>query len=713
MYYCTGNLCIDENNRSKLVESQACEAVIESFKRHMHDVKMGISGSFAIEKLCESKDESFTETIYLSWDDKAMITLESQLTMTTPMEDDNPHESGGSSNQNLSDSIVRPHSNNAIKEQQFEISDPFKTPKTPDTLIPLERLDNTIHTPHTPSSIPMYVRSKLTAKGKFFNYHVHDVLIDALDFHSTNEEAVCQIASAISKLSQGYGGSKHPDRIMFGTKNACPILIKALKCHPSNENVAHKVFVAIGELIKDNRKNKLAVRNNHGCELIIGSLRKFRHTTLGAAIVESACVIIYHLCLNSKTAKLVICDAAGVKVILEAMELYQKSLETIYASCLALYQVCYGAEIAVNTLCLSGAAEILTSIINRYSDVKSVVNVALSVMILMSNQSSLLHQQKLTSSGVAKLLPMLMLKYEKLDSLSMTFCALITILCYKNVKNKMYLSQLGICKIIYSILEKHILENKGSSESWRSRATSIAPSFRVGINKINNLTFDLSNIDITEFTNNLMSERDKSSNTNTADTDLSRSQRMSSIEDLFLPRTMEPYTPSPAPSVVDKAATAQNKPTRSEHNENEIEKSPVKIFNHNLFAEPQELDSNNMITPITRKNTISSSTHKDILIDELENDMFSPFHLYYGITGRDETAHSSAHTNTATSANDIIVEECLRAVGNLIIDCDANKSKMSVSGIADLLKPLLPTSAEAIQSSKLKLISEIYRHVSK
>ena len=190
---------------------------------------------------------------------------------------------------------------------------------------------------------------------------------------------------------------------------------------------------------------------------------------------------------------------------------------------------------------------------------------------------------------------------------------------------------------------------------------------------------------------------------------------------------MDPYTPTPSSASVsaimtNKAATSHSKTINNNQNEINNDKTGNK---NNLFAEPDSHDidtnsnissSNNnvMITPMTRKNTISSSVHKDILIDELESDMFSPFHIYYGITGRDESTHvHHVNTNAATNASDIIVEECLRAVGNLIIDCEANKSKMAVSGILELLKPALPTSTDAIQSSKVKLINEIYRYVAK
>ncbi len=54
-----GTLCIDENNRSKLISSQTCELVVESLSKHIQHPEMAFAGSYAIEKLCESKDEVF------------------------------------------------------------------------------------------------------------------------------------------------------------------------------------------------------------------------------------------------------------------------------------------------------------------------------------------------------------------------------------------------------------------------------------------------------------------------------------------------------------------------------------------------------------------------------------------------------------------------------------------------------------------------------
>jgi hypothetical protein len=226
--------------------------------------------------------------------------------------------------------------------------------------------------------------------------------------------------------------------------------------HPKNEHVARWGCLAISELIKDNRHNKQSIRDNGGCELIVHALRAHRYSSIASITIEAACIAIYNMALNNPTNKSIFGKAGCVEGILEALELHQKSLETAYACCIALFQVCYGIDDSVVILCFSGAAEILTNIVQKYSDVKSITASALSIMVLMSSHKNLVGQHKLTTAGVCKIIPQLIQRYDRVENLCLLLCALITTLTYKNPKNKSFLGQCGVCKNLVHIIERQL-----------------------------------------------------------------------------------------------------------------------------------------------------------------------------------------------------------------------------------------------------------------
>jgi hypothetical protein len=210
----------------------------------------------------------------------------------------------------------------------------------------------------------------------------------------------------------------------------------------------------LSETIRENKRNKTAVRNQGACELLVQALRKHRHSAVGHITVESACIVIYHLCLHNYSTKQIFGKAGAVEGLLETMELHQRTLESAYACCIALYQVCLGNVSNINALNVSGAAAILTAVLQKHADVKNVATAAVSTMVLMSCSKNMAGQQNLSVAGLHRQIPSLLLRYEKLDSLSTSLCAAVTLLTYRHAKNKTHLGQTGLLKSVFQIAEK-------------------------------------------------------------------------------------------------------------------------------------------------------------------------------------------------------------------------------------------------------------------
>lgn len=533
------NLCIDENNRVKLVSSGACERVVEALERHIEDRTLVHSAALAVERLSELKDEPFRGVMRLETintgdsvanevSDKrssskmlaedAVLTEDSQVTeglKVTPrsqmyperallddnhqadnvedLEEEEFASDSGVLSQCNSDSklssLVPATVETSYEEISLDNTDAVvnKSPVVPalsveimtDTVIEesskLEYNDNDggeevssvmFMSPRTVVSqstvcpndteVFVYMRSPDTAKGKFFTARCHDSLVHALDRHCTDEKTASQLCRTIARLCQGHGGAKQPERVAFGRAGGPTELVRVLQEHPNSELVTRWACNALSEAIRENKRNKMAVRNQGACELLVQALRKHRHSASGHITVESACIAIYHLCLHNSSTKQIFGKAGAVEGLLETMELHQRTLESVYACCIALYQVCLGNMSNINSLNVSGAAAILSGVLQKHIDVKNLATAAVSTLVLMSCSKNLAGQQNLSLAGIYKQIPSLFLRYEKLDSLSTSLCATITLLTYRNAKNKTHLGQTGLLKGVFQITEKLI-----------------------------------------------------------------------------------------------------------------------------------------------------------------------------------------------------------------------------------------------------------------
>lgn len=537
------NLCIDENNRSKLVGSGACERVVEALDRHLQDRSLAYSAALAVERLSELKDEPFLGVMKLASvggsvdqavaaeekpTDESVVKDDSitnddhvgETTAATPrshmypekavadeetsdqqheplpdsaedLEEDEFVSDGGaiskcSSNAKLTSLPSAASVAECYEEVSLDVSDGAIKPPAVPTLSVETITDSSVTTemkesarlqaddgeesasvmfasPRTAMSqsaapndgeVLVYTRSLNTAKGKFFAAHCHDVLVRALNEHCVDEKAASQLCRTIARLCQGHGGVKQPERVVFGRAGGPTSLVRVLQEHPNSELVTRWACVALSETIRENKRNKTAVRNQGACELLVQALRKHRHSTVGHITVESACIAIYHLCLHNYSTKQIFGKAGAVEGLLETMELHQKTLEAAYACCIALHQVCLGNMSNINALGVSGAAAILSTIVQKYADVKNVVTAAVSTMVLMSCSKNLAGQQSLSVAGLYRQVPSLMLRYEKLDSLTTSLCAAVTLLAYRNPKTKTHFGQSGLLKGLFQIAEK-------------------------------------------------------------------------------------------------------------------------------------------------------------------------------------------------------------------------------------------------------------------
>lgn len=510
------NLCIDENNRTKLVSSGACERVVLSLEKHIQDRSLAHSVALAVDRLCEAKDEPFQGVAKLERGESA-VQIESEVPVKKPSEPaavtprsnmypekaqvddagngeqvvDNAEDleedefasdagaiSKSSSNAKLSSfpsaaSVVEnPYEEISLEQPDAAVQTsvpPLDVAAATSMTVATSIMDDTedassemFISPRTVESQPsmsdgdviVYVRSPDSAKGKFFASRCHDILVRALEEHCADEKAASQLCRTIAKLCQGHGGAKQPERVAFGRAFGPAVVVKALQQHPASEVATRWACTALTEIIRENKRNKTVVRNQGACELLVQALRKHRHSATGHITVESACLAIYHLCLHNYPTKEIFSRVGAVEGLLETLELHQKTLDTTYACCIALHQVCMGNMSNINALSVSGAASILSTVAQKYADVKNVVTAAVSIMVLTSCAKNMVGQTTLSATTVIRQIPTLLARYEKLDSLATSLCAAVTLLTHKNSKNQAQLGQGGLIKGMFCIVEK-------------------------------------------------------------------------------------------------------------------------------------------------------------------------------------------------------------------------------------------------------------------
>ena len=492
-----GGLCVDENNRSKLLQNGTCELLLDSFLLHIQFVETAFAGSFAIESMCEAKDEKLRRVRRYNKPARADIDGDHSADITEPASDqsftrssfldaiiggvEDDDEAAGKGN-NTTDTS---HEQFMLQHPSKDSGAPLPSPRSQDSFALSEDHDHdeaksadaprggvagTESPPSRKLSIVddevsqsvLFLRSRRTAKGIFFRGGVHFILVTALSIHYPDARAVCQISRAIAKLCQGAGGNKHPDRAAFGFFKGPEALVRALRHHSKSEEVVHWSCLAITELVRDSKENKISVRLCGGLELIVQGLRRHRRSSsnLCPRLVEAAANTIYHLAINDAMHKDIFGKAGAVETLLDALEAHLRNSETAYSCCLALYQICYGQADNIALLAASGSAcNVLTIVLNKYYDVKNLAAACLSLLALYSSSATSSaggNQTALQHSGLDKVLPVIWQRYERMDFLAILMSCQVTAVCFQSPQMKLALGQTLIVKSLWALIEKRL-----------------------------------------------------------------------------------------------------------------------------------------------------------------------------------------------------------------------------------------------------------------
>jgi len=163
---------------------------------------------------------------------------------------------------------------------------------------------------------------------------------------------------------------------------------------------------------------------------------------------EAAAWAICSLAQDDQESKNLLGSLGAVESILDAFEMHGRFLEVTRWSCCALRHLCDGSEQNRSKLSFSNAAELLSSVIQKYSAEEELVECALLTMIVIC--ADRVGQHRLGLVGVCKVV---VSTFQRSDVITSLACELISVLAFKSPENQSKLGQAGACKAVLQTLE--------------------------------------------------------------------------------------------------------------------------------------------------------------------------------------------------------------------------------------------------------------------
>ena len=499
-----GNLCIIDNNRERLGTLGACESIVSSAKMHMLDLDTAKAASLAMGKLCEhiyratgDTEESLMHaasantsggdgTGYGGFDQSAL-----------QQQQGSGGVSGGGGDSTF-DLISSRHNSLSTALQVAQAAEmaaaAVAAGVVPPIVVPARKESDLLsfsdvtasagaaadssgrNTPMvgggggsgggsgTTSPIPMrssqlspvaqaHAMAGRRNRARLFDSDYCAVLVSLLSNHITDADAVRIISRTISIIA--FGDACSAERDVLATVGACKALAKAMQYHEGDESIGRGVCWAIKALAYHNHHIREELRTYGVCVPVLVVLRGFRYSKNAVETVQGAAAAIANMCQDNVGNKAAMGAAGACEGLLEVMELHYRNIEVAYLCAKALFHVCDGNHENRLKISFSGAADILMSMITRYTDEDRILDYVFSIMIGMCLGK--VGQSRLGTVGAAKAVVSALYRYEKSSEyIVLLCCTLIHSLAQNSADNQTKLGAAGAVKAIASIAARYV-----------------------------------------------------------------------------------------------------------------------------------------------------------------------------------------------------------------------------------------------------------------
>jgi hypothetical protein len=348
--------------------------------------------------------------------------------------------------------------------------------------------------------------------------------------------------------------------------------------------------------------------------------------------------------MNNSKNRTLFGKAGGCEGMLEVTELHYRNPEFAYASVKAMFHLCDGNDANRLKISFSGAADILMSILNRYSDDDRIVEYVYSIMVGMCLDK--VGQSRLGTVGVCKTVVSSLYKFEKSSEYALLLCcSLIANLACNSTVNQNKLGSAGACKAIVTAMSRFVSQMENSSINKKTSKGSVTA------NNLNSSTM-----------NNKIS---------------------SATTQKSFPRTTSRLSPKS-----DRGSAHPNSNTTIEELDNEDYDGPLVDFESDIIG------NNDILKPIDLSSP-DSIVKKNITYDIKNNSILSS-------DIKDEDKTTLAHL-----VEDLcVMKECCKAIVFLSTNNEQNRLKFLSTGvILDLLTYVLSASFSSAIGANVDLSS--------
>jgi hypothetical protein len=330
------------------------------------------------------------------------------------------------------------------------------------------------------SNSPVHIELPVSNVSKLSSSGCSEVLVAALTKHSHKQAAAYNICQAIAVLARSGGLLESEKMGRFG---ACNAVVVAMKQHDDKEDVSWSGACALRSLSVNNYASQEKIGEVGGCAVLAKLL--VRHKASNDA-VEAASAAISNICASDISYnKEQLGEAGACEHLLCVLELYQKNAETTLWITSALEQLCYNNEANMRKVAFSSnCGDLLVSVLQRFMDKEIFANIICSLMIELC--SDRVGHHKLSSAGACKAVVSLLLRgaiggvggvmEQRSDVVVKLIMILFGALCSRSPENQNKLGQLGACKAVCCILEKHLNGAMSSVSYFTEGASAVSPA---------------------------------------------------------------------------------------------------------------------------------------------------------------------------------------------------------------------------------------------
>lgn len=433
-----GNLCIVDENRERLAQVHAGQQIVSSTNLHIESLELAKAAMLTIGKMCECSVHPSSITTQ-----SQLVVTSSDLTGQIPISplpqgseiNDHIHPMDSQWSNSKRNSFILHLKVESMSNQHSVNKNSFRpdSPQLP-VLLPNRYVDidtKSVYSQH-------YMNLGMPNRCDFLQSNAFDTLYNTLHRHYLSPQLTEIVSLTVSTMCNG--DLFFFEKENFGAIGLCETIHRALQKHKDNEPVVFAICLAIQSLCALSRSNQERFLKMRTPSLVVVVLRHFRNSKSGNRTIEAAAMAITNLCKQYFKAKESFGKHSACEGLLEALELFQRHQLVTYKLTCALFHICDGSKENRIKISFLGAADIVHSLLVRYTESPKMVEYLLYTMISMCTCK--VGQSRLGTVGTCKSAVCLLHRLQsnnnikKARYLQFITCTLIAMLCKGSSDNQ-------------------------------------------------------------------------------------------------------------------------------------------------------------------------------------------------------------------------------------------------------------------------------------